>query len=391
MSKSSVAFVFAAAATMFAQAPPANRPAQPPPVVSPEVSADRKITFRLYAPEASKVTLRAGDLQPLMKEPPEFKKNEQGIWEATVGPIDPGTYRYTFAVNGVPVVDPRNGVTSESNGYVWSMAVVPGTEFMDTNKVPHGAVAAIHYYSTALERNRRMHVYTPPGYESGKDKYPVFYLLHGAGDCDDSWTSVGRAGFIFDNLIAAKKAKPMIVVMPAGHTSVSGPRMGPGGRDEFAEDFMRDIMPYVDKHYRVLPGRANRAIAGLSMGGNQTLSIAMAHVDQFAYVGVFSSGVFSMNRPPAAPGAAATPPPAGPPAEWEAARKEMLDNPAHKKGMKLIWLKTGLEDRLMPSTKSTVEMLKRHGFNPVFQESPGGHTWINWRIYLNEFTPQLFT
>jgi len=372
-------------------APPAAapaKPAPPPAVVSPEVTPDRKITFRLHAPDASSVSLRAGDLQGLPRGGPAFTKNDKGIWEATVGPVVPGAYRYTFAVAGVPVMDPRNPDVSLSNGNAWSIVYVPGSDFQDAAKVPHGAVAAVNYMSTALGRHRRMHVYTPPGYElGGKEKYPVFYLLHGAGDCDESWTSVGRAGFILDNLIAAKKAKPMIVVMPAGHTSTAGFRPQAAGRDEFAEDFVKDIVPYVEKNYRVLPGRANRAIAGLSMGGNQTLGVSMSHLDQYAYIGVFSSGVFRMGPRPA--GAAAAPAP-GPAPEWVAERKQMLENPALKKGLKLLWFKTGVDDFLMPSTKATVDFFKQQGFSPVFQESAGGHTWLNWRDYLNEFAPQLF-
>ena len=162
--------------------------------------------------------------------------------------------------------------------------------------MPHGAVAAVTYHSSALKRFRRMHVYTPPGYETSTQRYPVFYLLHGAFDCDDSWWTVGRAGFILDNLIAAGKAKPMIVVMPAGHT---GPfNFGPGAPrpavDEFTADFKGDVVPYVEKNYRVLTGRQSRAIAGLSMGGAQTLDIAIPDLDQYAYVGVFSSGVFGI-------------------------------------------------------------------------------------------------
>ena len=195
-------------------------------------------------------------------------------------------------------IDPRNPATSESNTNVWSLVVVPGSDFMDTKRVPHGAVAAVTYYSTALGTFRRMHVYTPPGYETGNAKYPVFYLLHGAGDSDDAWSSVGRAGFILDNLIADEKAKPMIVVMPAGHTRKQ-PAGGGGGRTsspdaperEFVSDFITDVLPYVEKNYRVKTDRASRAIAGLSMGGNQTLQIGIPHLDKFAYIGVYSSGL----------------------------------------------------------------------------------------------------
>jgi enterochelin esterase-like enzyme len=228
-----------------------------------------------------------------------------------------------------------------------------------------------------------MHVYTPPGYELGGGKLPIFYLLHGSGDCDEAWTSVGRAGFILDNLIAAKKAQPMIVVMPAGHTSTAPPVPGAARptRDEFAEDFVNDIMPYVESHYRVLTDRAHMAIAGLSMGGGQTLNISMSHLDRFAYVGVFSAGFFSFGRGG---------PSSGPPPEWVEQRAAMLDDASLKPGLKLLWFGTGSEDRLIPTTKATIEMLKKHGFTPFFRESPGGHTWINWRNYLAEFAPQLF-
>ena len=372
------------------EAKPPSAPPTPPPgmqqgprVVSPEVQPDRRIVFRIMAPQAKTVGLRASDIQGLPREGPAFSKDDDGVWSATVGPVEPGAYRYVFMVDGVPTMDPRNPAVSESNTNDWSLVYVPGAEFMDTVDVPHGAVASVTYYSTALSRFRRVHVYTPPGYEMGGGKYPIFYLLHGSGDCDEAWTSVGRAGFILDNLIAAKKAQPMIVVMPAGHTSATPPAPGAARptRDEFADDFMSDIMPYVEKHYRVLADRAHMAIAGLSMGGGQSLNISMSHLDRFAYVGVFSAGVFSFGRP-GSPGAGS--------AEWESARAGMLDNAALKPGLKLLWFGTGTDDRLIPVTKATIEMLKKHGFTPFFRESPGGHTWINWRNYLFEFAPQLF-
>ena len=290
-------------------------------------------------------------------------------------------------MDGVSVIDPRNPSVSESNNNVWSLVYIPGAEFMDTAEVPHGAVAAVTYYSTALKKFRRMHVYTPPGYEKGEGKFPVFYLLHGAGDCDDSWTSVGRAGFILDNLIAAKKARPMVVVMPAGHTSQTFGRggRGPGAPDEFVQDFVTDIMPYAETHYRVYTDRAHRAIAGLSMGGSQTLNIAIPHLDKFAYIGVYSSGIFGIV--PSGRGTTPAPPPSP---TWEEQHKAELDNPAAKKGLKLVWFSTGKDDGLIATSRATVDMLKKYGFNAVFLESPGAHTWINWRNYLNEFAPQLF-
>ena len=195
-------------------------------------------------------------------------KGENGVWTFTSAPVPPGAYRYNINVDGVAVIDPRNPLTSVSNNNVWSLALVPGSDLFDTRPVPHGAVATITYYSAPLQRHRRMHVYTPPGYEANSTKYPVFYLLHGAGDSDEAWTSVGRAGIIMDNLIAAQKAQPMIVVMPAGHTNGPTPGMGapapaltiPAGQpDEFAQDFTMAIRPYIEKHYRVRSGpRASR-------------------------------------------------------------------------------------------------------------------------------------
>jgi enterochelin esterase family protein len=390
------AVLFAIPATAQEGAPAPAQPGrggrgpQAPAFVSPEVQADRHVVFRIYAPQAQAVRLNAGDI-PTGQRTGAFTKAENGVWEASLGPIDPGAYRYTFNVDGLAVIDPRNASISESNTNVWSMVYVPGAEFMDTLDVPHGAVATVNYYSKSLKKWRRMHVYTPPGYEMGQGKFPIFYLLHGAGDCDEAWTSVGRAGFILDNLIAAKKARPMVVVMPAGHTSRAGFGRGtPGAPDEFVEDFVNDVMPYTETHYRVYTDRAHRAIAGLSMGGNQTLNVGIPHLEKFAYLGVYSSGLlgsFGGGRR----GSATDAQPATPPRpSWEEQHKAELDNTAAKKGLKLFWFSTGVDDGLMPTTKGTVEMLTKHGFAPVFKESPGGHTWINWRNYLNEFAPQLF-
>ena len=352
----------------------------PPPVKSPEVTKEGKITFRLFAPKAETVRLSAGDIPGNgMKN---MEKGENDIWEVTVGPVDPGAYRYRFDVDGVGVVDPNNPTTSESNAHTWSLVYVPGTEWMDAGDVPHGAIAEISYQSKTLGRLRRMHVYTPPGYEANDKKYPVFYLLHGAFDCDDSWSTVGRAGFILDKLIAEKKAEPMVVVMPAGHT---GPfSFGGGGGlpiDEFSEDFQKDVMPYIESHYRVKTDRANRAIAGLSMGGAQTLNVAFNRLGDFGYVGVFSSGLFELGR--RGPGNENGP-------SWEENHKETLDDPELKKGLRVVWFATGKEDFLRGVSEKTVELLKKHDFDVTYKETAGGHTWINWRDYLREFAPLLF-
>jgi enterochelin esterase family protein len=377
-----------------------------PQFVSPEVQADRKITFRILAPQAQAVRLNAGDIQGLGQNN-QLTKGENGVWELAVGPVDPGTYRYTFNVDGVATLDPRSPFTSESNNNVWSVVHVPGLEFADTKQVPHGSVAAVTYWSTTLNAFRRMHVYTPPGYERSSDKYPVFYLLHGAGDSDDSWTSVGRANFILDNLIAAKKAKPMLVVMPAGHTR-RGPN-APGAiaanaTDEFVNDFMKDVVPYIEKNYRVQTDRASTAIAGLSMGGNHTLQAAIPNLGKFGYIGVYSSGLFGVTLPGVTPGAgrggrggapaaapAGPPPPPQPSAdEWAKKNAATLGNASLKKGLKLFWFAIGKDDFLLQTNNATVEFFKQQGLNPTVKETAGGHTWINWRNYLNDFAPMLF-
>jgi enterochelin esterase family protein len=366
------------------------QPASPPPArerqgpraprpVPVEVSADRHITFRILAPKAQEVRLNGGDIPNAGNV--VMTKDTNGVWEATIGPVQPGEFRFNFNVDGVLVVAPRNPATpetstvSESNEAIWSLVNVPGSDLMDTRDVPHGAVETVTYFSKSLERARRMHVYTPPGYDQNSERYPVFYLLHGSGDSDDAWSTVGRAGFIMDNLIADGKAKPMVVVMPAGHTRLGRRAPGDGPpRDEFQADFSGDVMPYVESHYRVVNDKAHRAIAGLSMGGGQTLTAAFATLDKFAYIGVFSSG--------AGIGSGGT--------DWEERHKDVLDNAELKKGLELIWFSTGKNDRLITNSLATVDLLKKHGFNPVFLESQGGHTWINWRDYLGEFAPQLF-
>ena len=411
------AFVLASPSTSPAEAsqtaPPTAPPGQgraanpgaQPAVVSPEVSGDRRITFRINAPQAQAVRVSGGDI-PGLGQNGGMTKGENGVWTFTSAPVPAGAYRYNFNVDGVTTIDPRNPLTSVSNNNVWSLALVAGSDVFDTKDVPHGAVASITYYSSPLKRHRRMHVYTPPGYESNTTKYPVFYLLHGAGDSDEAWTSVGRAGIILDNLIAAKKAQPMIVVMPAGHTN--GPTLGMGGPapaltiaagqpDEFSQDFTVAVRPYIETHYRVRTGRENRAIAGLSMGGSQTLNIAIPNLNDYAYVGVFSSGLLGGGGGRgrgAVPATAAPATPAPPPAPfgdaWEKRNLAMLDNAAAKKGLKVLWFSTGTDDGLIGTTRSTVELLKRHGFTPQFVESAGGHTWLNWRDYLTQFAPMLF-
>ena len=346
---------------------------------SPVVQTDRRVTFNLTAPDARKVQLTSPDFNlsggtiEFVNLGPEFKKDASGNWSVTVGPLNPGLFRYTFLVDGVSTVDPRNPDSAEDLSGVESILRVPGKDFMDIKNVPHGKVSQVWYYSTALGRTRRMTVYTPPGYEAGSTKYPVFYLLHGAGGSDGAWVSVGNANFILDNLIAAKAAKPMIVVMPDGHVTNTFD-VGTMGKDGYVEDFLKDILPYVEKNYRVTANRANRAIAGLSMGGAQTLSIALPHLEMFSHIGVFSSGLFNGADDPLVK-----------------TNLKALDNPALKKDLKVFWTGIGKNDSLaMPANDAMLKVLKDHGFKVDSHTTAGAHDWVNWQNYLNEFAPLLF-
>jgi enterochelin esterase family protein len=364
-----------------------DRPQPPPRIKSLEVKEDRTVVARIYAPNAKEVRFSSSDLPspPQMGRGIEMKKGDNGVWEGSSGPVEPGSYRYNFQVDSLTVLDPNSPETSASNSNTWSLFHVPGSAYSDLQDVPHGAVAKVQYHSKSLNRFRTAHVYTPPSYNTSSEIYPVLYLLHGASDSDNSWSTIGRAGLILDNLIAENKAKPMVVVMPMGHT---GPFSWGGGggssfqdqMKEFQTDFESDLRPYVEANYRLKNDRGNRAIAGLSMGGAQTLNIAMKTLSDYGYVGVFSSGVFGIAGPQGDGGKA-----------WIAQNESALKNKEIKSGLKLVWFATGKEDFLLSTTQGTVQMLKDHEFDVTYEETDGGHTWIKWREhYLPTFTQKLF-
>ena len=342
-----------------------------PRIISSEVHPDRTVTFRISAPQATKVIFVSADINnTVMGDKGRMKKDENGVWETTVGPLDAGAYRYNFNIDGISVVDPENSAVSESNTHVWSIMVVPGSEYMDTKDVPRGAVWIVTYYSKSLGKFRRMHIYTPPGYEKNQEKYPIFYLLHGFSDNDNAWPTVGRAGFILDNMIAAGKIKPMVVVMPALHTSTdmrrgAGILQRSGNRgDEFTEDFLNDIMPYAETHYRVLTDRLHRAMAGLSMGGMTTHRIALAHLDKFSYIGLFSGSTISAS--------------------------EITDVPTFKNDIKALFMSCG--DRENPDgLKTSQNDLANVGIkSTIFVQPNADHEWRVWRASLIQFLPMLF-
>jgi enterochelin esterase family protein len=347
-------------------------------VVSPDVAADGSVTLRLYAPRAQSVSahgewLANGASLPMVRD-------EQGVWSVTTAPIPGGTYRYSFEVDGATVIDPRNTESSATLTSLQSLLHVDGpeAEFEAAQAVPHGAIAEVLYASSTFGQQRRMHVYTPPGYGVGQARYPVLYLLHGGGDSDASWSSVGRAGFILDNLIAQGRAKPMIVIMPAGHVpNVHGK---PGGRpglgadaneDPFTHDLLNDILPYVERHYRVATQPRQRALAGLSMGGVQAANIGLTHADLFPYLGIFSSGWF-----PDVLG------------QFDARHGADLDQDRSR--LILLWVAYGRSDIAKPNSEAMLRLFDQHGLHYRVLQTDGGHTWYNWRHDLAQFAPLLF-
>lgn len=363
-------------------------PRQPTPndtLKSPEVLSDSRVVFRIYAPKADEVTVGGDWISQGLGTGGKLTKDEQGVWSITVGPLPADFYSYSFMVDGVRTLDPKNAMIKQGITSLDNMFLVPGAgaTFEDTQNVPHGEIRKVWYNSTTLSDQRRLHIYFPPGYDNSKAKYPVFYLLHGGGDEDSGWSTIGRAGFILDNLIAAKKAKPMIVVMPNG--SLPRPPVIPGAppdpalnaalQDRFTNELLKDVVPFVEKNYRVLTGSTNRALAGLSMGGGQTLRVVATNPDQFAYVAVWSAGV----NPQAT-------------ADFEKRNAAFLEGSAKvNQQIKLFAINCGEKDPLaFTGSKNLAEVLKKRGIKHDLQISSGAHTWINWRQYLNEYAQKLF-
>ena len=405
-----------------------------PALRSPEILDDQKVTFRLRAPNATDVILN-GDWPD--GRGVKMTKDDAGTWSATVGPLTPELWSYTFSVDGVSLLDSANANILRDGTRYSNFLIVNGplSDTYQIKNVPHGNVSLVWYDSPTLASAspRRMYVYTPPGYDKTADKYPVLYLLHGAGGDEDAWNNMGRASVIMDNLIAARKAKPMLVVMTNGNANqkmgpgygiVPGQNIGntgnpgevgvvgaftggrgaaPGGAPgapgaqatarpqaapgapvapgaapnagrggggmfggAFPESLVNDVVPYIEKNYRVIANKDGRAIAGLSMGGGHTVAATNAHPDVFSYVGVFSMGTAADITD-----------------KLEALKKA---------GVKYYYVGHGKDDPVVrvAQGENLAAQLEKVGINYHFTESSGGHTWSNWRIYLNEFAPKLF-
>jgi enterochelin esterase family protein len=350
---------------------------------SPEVRDDGKVIFRIYAPKASSVTV-TGDWIDRGAAPLALAKDDQGVWAGTAGPLSPDIYSYSFNVDGVRTLDPKNTWLKPAINPPDMQFAVPGhgLEFLNNLNVPHGEVHTVWYHSNSLGTERRMHVYTPPGYANGNQRYPVLYLLHGGGDDDEAWTAVGRVNFIIDNLVAIGEVKPMIVVMPnsfvrdkMGELPPLADRLVPAkNAPPLEKDLMGDIIPFVETHYRVAAGSQSRALVGLAVGGAQTLWIAAQHPDQFAYVGVFSSGLDKERDP-----------------DFDTRNAAFLNNPGKVNAeIKPFWIVYGATDINPKAEKDLGAELTKYGIHNELRESPGGHTWINWRRWLKQILPQMF-
>ena len=367
---------------------PVTRPVFRMPVVirSGEILPDNSVVFRLLSKDAVTVAV-SGDWMPGFGASVPMIKNDTSLWTLTVGPLKPELYSYTFLINGVRVVDPNNALVKRDGTRNESMLFIPGPEsdLYSVKDVPHGTLSKIWYDSPILKLNRRMYIYTPAGYETNTNKYPVFYLLHGGGGDEDAWTTLGRVCQIMDNLIAQGKAKPMIVVMPNGNPGqkaaftdapVQKVPQAPYdmGLGLFEESMVKDIIPYVESHYRVIAEKNSRAVSGLSMGGMQTLTLSGKYPSMFGYIGVMSMGLVDRTAMGLKPD------------PDQDAKFEALKN----SGYKLYWVGVGKEDFLYKSVQDLRTALDKHGLVYTYRESTGGHTWANWRIYLSEFVPQLF-
>ena len=352
-------------------------------LVSPEVHPDRTVTFRFRAPQATQVQLVGEILQG--KGPQAMTKDEAGLWTVTIGPVPPEIWIYNFRVHGVDVTDPSNpAVKPVPPGFAMSSFVeVPGDSpsFYDSRPVPHGDVRMVEYESRTFGVTRTVWIYTPPNYDKSTAKYPVLYLLHGNGEAFNGWVMNGRANTIVDNLIADKKAQPMIVVMPQGH-ALQAPNVGPLVRIEgesgmfsprFPKELLEEVVPLVERNYRVIANADNRAIAGLSMGGGQALSIGLAHPEQFHYVLGFSAAI------------------GGQFLNIDQTVQSVLANPAAANAkFHLLWISVGRQDFLFGPDRQLAKVLTDGGVKNTYRETEGAHVWSVWRNNLNEAAPLLF-
>jgi enterochelin esterase family protein len=359
-------------------------------IVSPQIHDDNSVTFRLNAPDAGEVKL-SGDWMPAEGWTPgsvAMQKGDNGIWSFTTAPLEPELYSYSFIIDGFRTTDPNNPFLIRDVANVMNIFIIGGeqADLYKVNDVPHGTVAHRWYNSPGLKMDRRITIYTPPGYENTSEKYPVLYLLHGAGGDEEAWITLGRTAQIMDNLIAKGKAKPMIVIMPNGNV-IQDAAPGEGNQGFYKPQFMipktmdgtyeanfTDIIKFVETNYRVKTEKAHRAIAGLSMGGFHSLHISRYYPNTFDYVGLFSAAILPNQNAVHEVYQ-----------NFDETLKQQMEN-----GYTLYWIGIGKTDFLYDANKQYREKLDNLGMEFIYRETEGGHIWKNWRVYLSEFVPLLF-
>jgi enterochelin esterase-like enzyme len=346
-------------------------------LVSPEVAADRRVTFRIFAPKASEVSVM-GQWDDNQRHP--MTKDERGVWSITVGPLEPSFWFYNFTLDGIDIADPINPQVKLRTRSPVSLVSVPGTEKPELwearSDVPHGAVEQIWHNSKVAADTRHYFVYTPADYDpNGTTRYPVLYLLHGASSFPSDWTAAGRANFVADNLIAAKRMQPMIIVMPSGY-ALPGSNMMPGGRGggdndaAFDRYLLEEVMPAVEKKYRVIADREHRAVMGLSMGGGQALKVGFSHLDLFSAVAGFSSASIG---------------------NFETRFASLVSDPAGTNAkLKLLWIGCGRQDRAFSTAQNLDASLTKANIRHTFFEMDGVHNYVVWRRCFEETATKLF-
>ena len=336
-----------------------------PQITSPEVGADGKVTFRVFAPAAKAVTV-SGDYG---NQPAALKKDAEGVWAATV-PLPSGLWAYSFTIDGQRQLDPANAWVKPSRVPTTSVVLVPATPraAFEHQGVREGTVHLHSYFPKALGHQRRLRVYTPAGYEKGNVRYPVLYLLHGFSDNEAAWSEFGCAHIVADNLIAAKKTVPMIIVMTDGHAIPMNRDRWSENLQSFRDDMLTEVVPFIDARYRTKATPNDRAVVGLSMGGEQALALGINHPDVFAWVGGMSAATRQLDV---------------------FARALQKPNVLNKK-LRLLWIAIGKDDFLLQDNHKFIEELKGKSVKHEYSETEGGHTWPVWRSYLVEILPRLF-
>lgn len=356
---------------------------------APEIHPDNTVTFRIKAFEATSAQVSGSFPGSIPRTIPMVKKDS--VFEVTIGPLPPDMYEYDIILDGVPMLDPGNKMVTRDGPWIQSRLLIPGTgsDLIDVKAVPHGDLEAVWYPSPTIGMERRMFIYTPPGYDKDNKRYPVMYLLHGGGGDEEGWINRGRANYIIDNLIATGKAVPMIVVITNGNPNTPAapldrplamlskdtPGIGSMASGKFEESLVKDVMPYIEKNYRVIADADHRALTGFSMGGYQTMNITNANPDKFKYIGVMSMGLFSSMRQDA---------------NYSREQHVKQLKELQKNNPKVYWVAMGRRDFLYNSVIKLKELYDEIGFKYTYRENDGTHDWNAWRLYLSEFAPMCF-